>query len=96
MILHGTKSLLLLPGLSFFLTDDSLVTSYLQADLLGIPVIRPADVETIRPHTYELHANSGSTHGFYSVLSNPFFAVHNKYKILICIGVPKPEEAAMK
>ena len=25
-----------------------------------------------------------------------FFAVHNKYKILICIGVPKPEESAMK
>jgi len=63
VILHGTKSLLLLPGLSFFLTNDSLVTSYLQADLLGIPVIRPADIETIRPHPYELHANSGPTHG---------------------------------
>jgi hypothetical protein len=51
---------------------------------------------TIRPHTYELHANSGSTHGLYSVLSNPFFAAHNKYKIFICIAVPKLEEAGMK
>ena len=62
-----------LPGLSFFLTDDSLVTSYLQTDLLGIPIIRPADIKTIRPHPYELHANSGPTHDFYSILSNPFF-----------------------
>ena len=90
VILHGTKSLLLLPGLSFFLSDDSLVTSYLQANFLGILVIRPADIETIRPHPYELHANSGPTHGFYSILSNPFFfAVHYKYKIQICIWVPK-------
>ena len=85
VILHGTKSLLLLPGLSFFLSDDSLVTSYLQANFLGILVIRPADIETIRPHPYELHANSGPTHGFYAILSKPFFAIHNKYKILICI-----------
>ena len=82
VILHGTKSLLLLSGLSFFLTNDSLVTSYLQADLLGIPVIRPADIETIRPHPYELHANSGPTYVFYSIS-----AIKQKPQSYWCIQV---------